>query len=161
MNIQPDIDYLQAGIPELERYLLSNELYYPLGARLPQLTLGGILLSLARIGLRGELLRARAESTREKWRSAWEAKSAREVNARGRLWVEYLAEYREDPKSNLRLYPQHVRHRAMLTLLGQPAHESDALLKTAFKEGKFVWEQELAQNFSRDSFWYLFGTLKE
>jgi hypothetical protein len=159
--MQYNLDYLEAGIPELENYLLSNELYYPLGSSLPQLTLGGMLLSLTRMGLRAESLRARVESTRGRWRSAWEIKSAREIQARGRLWMDYLAEYRDDPKSGARLYPQNVRYRAMITLLGQEQHESDAFLKSVFTEGNFVWEENSAQNFPRETFWYLFGKLKE
>lgn len=161
MKSKTDSDYLQAALPELETYLLSNQLYYPLGAGLPQLTLGGVLLALAREGLRAESFRARAESVREKWRSAWEAKSAREAESRGRLWRQYLEEYREDPPTGARLYPQNVRYRAMLTLLGQTVCEADPFLKSVFREGKFVWQDVPAQHFSRETFWYLFGTLKE
>ncbi len=161
MNIQTDIDYLSAAVPELETYLLSPQLYYPMGAGLPQLTLGGVLLSLARTGAKGESFRAQADAMRLKWRSAWDAKSNREVKSRSALWMDYLAEYRDDPKSGARLYSQNIRQRAMLSLLGQVADESDALLKSVFVEGKFIWEEECAQNFSRETFWYLFGTLKE
>ena len=161
MTIQTDIEYLEAGVPELENYLLSKELYYPIGARLPQLTLGGILLAVTRAGLKAESLRAQIESTQLKWRSAWDAKSKREIKARNKLWMDYLAEYRDDQKSGAKLYSQNVRYRAMLSLLGQVTHDTDALLKSAFKEGKFIWEEECAQNFSRETFWYLFGTLKE
>ncbi len=161
MTFQADIDYLSAGVPDLQNYLLSKELYYPIGTRLPQLTLGGILLSAARLGLRAELFRARIESTRAQWRSAWDAKSAREVKARGALWANYLAEIPDDSKSSANLYSQNARYRAMLTLLGQAEHETDSLLKGIFNAGKFVWEEECAQNFPRETFWYLFGTLKE
>jgi hypothetical protein len=161
MNIQNDLDYLSAGVPELQNYLLSKELYYPIGARLPQLTLGGILLSITRAGLKAEASRAQVESIRSKWKSAWDAKSEREVKARNTLWMNYLAEYRDDPRSGARLYSPNVRYRAMLSLLGQVDHDSDALLKSVFKEGKFVWEEECAQNFPRETFWYLFGTVKE
>ena len=161
MTIQNDTDYLSAGVPELETYLLSKELYYPIGARLPQLTLGGIMLAVTRVGLRAESFRAQVESIQSKWRSAWEAKSEREIKARNTLWMNYLGEYRDDPKSGARLYSQNVRYRAMLSLLGQVTHESDALLKSVFKEGKFIWEEECAQNFQRETFWYLFGRLKE
>jgi hypothetical protein len=161
MSIQNDIEYLEAGVPELENYLLSNELYYPIGARLPQLTLGGILLSLTRAGLKAESFRARVESVRSKWLSAWEKKSIREIKARHKLWADYLAEYRDDPRSGARLYSQNVRYRVMLSLLGQTAHETDPLVKSVFREGNFIWDENCAQNFSRETFWYLYGTLKE
>jgi hypothetical protein len=144
----------------LENYLLSQELYYPIGSHLPPLTLGGILLALARMGARAEQFRAPAEALRSKRRSAWEAKATREVKARSELWLNYLAEYRDDPKTGARLYSQNVRYRAMLTLLGQPADDADGFVKSVFKEGDFVWEEECAPNFPREAFWFLFGTLK-
>ncbi len=161
MNIQKDIEFLEAAIPELQTYLLSQELYYPLGNQLPRLTLGAVLLGVARLGLRAEPLRVKVEAAQERWRSAWQAKAEREVKARSSLWMQYLEEYRDDSRNGSKLYPQNVRHRAMLTLLGESAHETDALLKSVFVEGAFVWEKEIAENFPREPFWYLFGTLKE
>ena len=145
----------------MENYLLSKELYYPIGANLPQLTLGGILLSLARMGTQAAKFETQVETIRSKWRSAWDAKSSREARARSELWINYLSEYRSDPKSEARLYPQNVRYRAMLTLLGKIEDDSDAFVKSVFKEGGFVWEAECAPNFPRETFWYLYGTLKE
>jgi len=161
MTISQDIQYLSAGVPELENYLLSKELYYPIGGSLPQLTLGGILLSLARAGTDAAKFERSVEATRSKWRTAWEAKVEREARARGELWMNYLAEYREDRGSAARLYAQNVRYRAMLSLLGQAIHNSDPYLRGNFKEGKFVWEEECAPNFSRQIFWYLFGSIQE
>ena len=161
MPTQKDSQYLSAGIPELENYLLSEVLYYPLSLNLPQLTLGGILLSLARMGTQAAKFEVQVEAIHSKWRAAWDVKSSREIRARSELWINYLAEYREDPKSGARLYSQNVRYRAMLSLLGKTEDDSDAFVKIVFREGKFVWEEECAPNFSRETFWYLYGTLKE
>ena len=161
MPTQKDNQYLSAGIPELENYLLSEVLYYPLSLNLPQLTLGGVLLSLARMGTQAAQFEAQVEAIHSKWRTAWDGKSSREVRARSELWVNYLAEYREDPKAGARLYSQNVRYRAMLSLLGKIEHDSDVFVKSIFKEGKFVWEENCAPNFPRETFWYLYGTLKE
>jgi len=161
MPIQKDTLYLSAGVPQLENYLLSKELYYPLSLELPQLTLGGVLLSLARMGTYAAEFEQQVETIHSKWQSAWDAKSSREVRARSELWVNYLAEYRRDSKSGARLYPQNVRYRAMLSLLGKTEDDSDFFVKSVFKDGKFVWEEECAPNFSREKFWFLYGTLKE
>ena len=161
MPTQKDNQYLSAGIPELENYLLSEVLYYPLSLNLPQLTLGGVLLSLARMGAQAAQFAAQVEAIHSKWRAAWDGKFSREVRARSELWVNYLAEYREDPKAGARLYSQNVRYRAMLSLLGKTEHDSDAFVKSVFREGKFVWEENCASNFPRETFWYLYGTLKE
>jgi hypothetical protein len=161
MPTQKDSEYLSASVPELENYLLSEVLYYPLGLNLPQLTLGGVLLSLARMGTQAAQFEAQVEAIHSKWRTVWDGKSSREVRARSELWVNYLAEYREDPKAGARLYSQNVRYRTMLSLLGKTEHDSDAFVKSVFKEGKFVWEENCAPNFPRETFWYLYGTLKE
>jgi hypothetical protein len=161
MPTQKDSQYLSAGVPELESYLLSKELYYPIGSNLPQLTLGGILLSLVRMGTQAAQFQAQVEAIHSKWRAAWDVKSSREIKARSELWVNYLAEYREDPKSGARLYSQNVRYRTMLSLLGQIEDDSDTFVKSVFKEGKFVWEEECAPNFPHKTFWYLYGILKE
>jgi hypothetical protein len=161
MPTQKDNHYLAAGVPELENYLLSRELYYPLSLELPQLTLGGILLSLARMGIQAAKFEAEVGVIRSKWRAAWDGKSSREIRARSELWLNYLSEYRADHKTGARLYPQNVRYRTMLSLLGKAEEDSDAFVKSVFKEGKFVWEEECAPNFSRETFWYLYGTLKE
>ena len=113
------------------------------------------------MGTQAVKFEAQVEAVHSKWRAAWDAKSSREVRARSELWVNYLAEYRADPKSGARLYSQNVRYRAMLSLLGKIEDDSDAFVKSVFKEGKFVWEEECAPNFSRETFWYLYGTLKE
>ena len=161
MPTQKDNQYLAAGVPELENYLLSNALYYPLSLELPQLTLGGILLSLARMGTQAAKFEAQVGVIRSKWRAAWDVKSSREIKARSELWLNYLAEYQADHKTGARLYPQNVRYRAMLSLLGKAEEDSDVFVKSVFREGKFVWEEECAPNFSRETFWYLYGTLKE
>jgi hypothetical protein len=161
MSTEKDQKYLTEGVPQLQDYLLSEQLYYPLSLNLPQLTLGGLLLSLKRMGTRASKFEAQVEAIRSKWRSAWDAKSSREIKARSDLWMNYLSEYRDDPKAGVRLYPQNVRYRAMMSLLGKIEDASDVFLKSVFKEGGFVWEEECAPNFPRETFWYLYGTLKE
>jgi hypothetical protein len=158
--MQKDLQYLSAGVPELETYLLSKELYYPIGMSLPQLTLGGILLSLAKAGNDALQFQAQVDAVRSRWKTAWETKSRQEVHARSELWANYLNEYRGDPRSGKSLYSQNVRYRAMLTLLGQSTHEMDGFLKSVFIEGQFVWEANCELNFDRPSFWFLFGNLK-
>ncbi len=67
MSTQKESQYLSAGVPELENYLLSKELYYPLSLYLPQLTLGGILLSLARMGKQAAQFEEQVEAVHSKW----------------------------------------------------------------------------------------------
>lgn len=161
MSTQTDRRYLEAGIPELENYLLSKELYYPIGRNLPQLTLGGVLLSLRRLPENeAARLEVQVDRVHTKWRSAWDTKAGREVRARSELWKNYLAEYPGDPKGTARLYPQQVRYRTMLTLLGEASDVMDVYVRSIFQPGDFVWEPEVRDNFSENIFWFLFGTLK-
>lgn len=156
-----DLAYLESGVRELERYLHSDELYYPIGHRLPQLTLGSILLWLRRGGPPTAKFEMQVMAIRSKWPAAWEAKAERELRSRSELWMNYLSDYREDPKSESRLYGQNVRYRAMINLLGQANHASDTFLRSVFKPGAFIWEPESEPNFPREDFWFLFGSIKE
>jgi hypothetical protein len=113
------------------------------------------------MGTQAAKFEAQVEAIRSKWRAAWDGKSSREIKARSELWLNYLSEYRADHKMGVRLYPQNVRYRAMLSLLGKTEEDSDVFVKSVFREGKFVWEEECAPNFSREKFWFLYGTLKE
>jgi len=157
-----DQQFLEAGISELQDYLLSKELYatLPGSFTLPRLTLGGLLLARQRLGPQADSLAAQMDAIRSKWRVAWDAKARYEVRARSDLWKNYLIDYRESPKSYRDEYPQQVRYRAMLTLFGEESNDFDGMVKAAFIPGDFVWEKECAERFPRELFWFLFGKLK-
>jgi len=161
-KLDQDLQYLDAGLRELQDYLLSKELYWTLSdsSSLPRLTLGGLLLARQRLGSRANSQAAQIEAIRSKWRTAWDAKASHEVRARGDLWKNYLQDYRESPESNIGEYPQQVRNRAMLALLGEKSDPFDEFVKSVFVSGDFIWEKECADKFPRDAFWFLFGKLK-
>ena len=161
---EKDRAYFEAGLDELEAYLLSNELYYPIPAHaadLTQLTLGGLLLTRARLGPTPGLAAqdARLESARQNWRSAWEAKARREVHARSELWKDYLAEVRSDRRGAARQYSQNVRHRVIIALLGESSDLMDNSLRNMLIPGAFVWDAQLQGFFPQDKFWFLYGSL--
>lgn len=182
-----DIRYLEAGTELLEKYLLSKEIYWPIGASappgepdLPRLTLGGLLLALARAHATARTadqeeqvfrLETRLNEIITKWRVAWEQKVAQEFRSRINLWRDYLEEYRQNPEGNADRYSYEVQRRVMLDLLKdesaniQPADREllsalDQLLRAVLMPGEFVWDQNLAPGFPRDRFWYLYGRLK-
>lgn len=175
-SIEKDKAYLEAGISEFGNYLLSKELYWPIDARgfsLPRLTIGGILLAHARLEARGEQiesLTAQLDGVRLKRRVAWETKAGREVQARMRLWGNYLADYQHDPGQHADAYPHEVRYRVMLHLLlaelPAPLAEQEALvqldgvLRTNLPASDFIWDADLGAGFPRDVYWFLYGTLK-
>ena len=174
----PDKDraYLEAGIPELEDYLLSDELYWPITARgydLPRLTVGGILLTQSQLKARNERiesLETQLDAVRSKWRVAWETKAGREVQARMRLWGNYLADYRHNPEGHADAFPHEVRYRVMLQLLlselptqtsiQKELSQLDSLIRGYLISGDFIWETDLQAGFPREVYWYLYGKLK-
>jgi len=181
-----DFRYLQAGLEGLEDNLLSKEVFWPVNIRppagepgYPELTLGGLLLSRARLNAfeksneQAEQLAKLISSVdvvRSKWRVAWEMKATHNFNLRLRMWRDYLEEYRHDPQDNADRYPYEVRLRTMLALLkmeggGKQAAESELLgildkyLKTALIKNGFIWEAELQSGFPENIFWFLYGRL--
>ena len=173
---EKDRAYLEAGIPDLENYLLSDELYWPISARgydLPRLTIGGILLVQARLEARSERIESlvvRLDGIRSKWRVAWETKAGRGVQARMRLWGNYLSDYRQNHEGQADAYPHNVRYRVMLHLLlaelptAPPEQKElshlDSLLHVSLIPGDFIWETDLEAGFPREVYWYLYGKLK-
>ncbi len=169
-----DRQFVEAGLQELESYLLSKELYWPLHATttdFTQLTPGALLLVCARMrgwgGAEAASLETQLDAVRSKWRSAWEAKASREVHARSEMWKDYLAEARQAPSEHAREYRHQVRLRAMLELLSRETSSSsdmvtelDAALRAIFAPGEFVWEAQLQSAFPHDRFWFLYGTIK-
>lgn len=176
ISADKDQAYLEAGISELQDYLLSDELYWPVTARgydLPRLTIGGLLLARKRLEARGERIEtlvAQWNAVRSKWRVAWETKAGREVQSRFGLWNNYLKDYRQNPEGHADSYRHEVSYRAMLQLLlaelPSPAPESealaqlDSLLRVNFLPGDFVWENGLQSGFPREVYWFLYGKLK-
>lgn len=175
-SAEKDRAYLEAGIPEIESYLLSDELYWPISARgyeLPRLTIGGLLLAKIRLEARGERIeafRSGLDSVRLKWRVAWESKASREFQSRFGLWKNYLMDYRQNPEGQADAYPHEVRNRVILQSLqtelpeGLPEQEAlsplDKIVRNNLSSADFIWEPELESGFPRDEYWFLYGNLR-
>jgi hypothetical protein len=182
-----DLGFIQAGVDLLEDYLLSKDIYWPLGKNpphgkpdYPSFTLGSLLLARARAFARAlsgqnqdrlSHLEIQLEAIRGKWRVAWGKKAAQEYRARLNLWRDFLEEYRHDPEANGRRYSYEVGRRVMLELLETEADEIlvaekklssslDQYLKAVLLPGNFIWEQDLIAGFPETSYWYLYGELK-
>lgn len=130
-----DLAIVSSMVPELEHYLLSDELYWPIGGpslpgggEYPRLTFGGLFLALNRLGAvpanlspeqSASLARCKEllETTRSKWVAVADRKLAREIKSRLDLWSAYLQDCSENRSSCADYYPQQVQYRAMLELL--------------------------------------------
>lgn len=184
MEFAYEIQYLQAGTEELEAYLLSDDLFWPIHAAppagmqpYPRLTLGGLSLAQKRAGA---LIKSREEAwqveqiirridiARQKWRLRWDDKAHRELMSRLMQWRNYLQEYRQDPVRHAAYYPYEIRWRVLIELLEKNVEAVsenenelrtglDLILKSVFKPGEFVWDKELQPAFAEDAYWYLYG----
>jgi len=175
--------YLRAGLAQIEGYLLSDELFWPLNISAstelsyPSLTLGGLLLhqkfarSLAQTApqfVSLQKLESQLEALRLQWRVAWERKATREFRARLRQWENVLREIRSDPAEHTAYYRYEVRWRVILELLRgetraidladlENLRGLDLLLRVLSAPGDFIWEPELAPAFPEGDYWYLWG----
>jgi len=182
-----DLSFLKAGIIEMDNYLLSSELYWPVEHHTPsgdlpfqRLTLGALLLNQRKLNAyplnssqQAELnrLSVQLNSSRQNWQVAWRKKALREFQGRLNLWRDFLQEYRDDPAGNIDRYPYEVGRRVILQLLTDELDQIplsqqemlsglDKLLSAVVMVGDFVWEVVLEKEFPKTEFWYLYGSLK-
>jgi hypothetical protein len=187
-SFEYDLNYIKAGLVEMESYLLSNELFWPVEAHpplgeppYPRLTLGGILLAQARLegrqqALEQEVQLARVipelEVVRSRWRTAWGLKAKRCIHNRLEMWRDFLYEYRQNPEAHADRYAYEVRLRVMIQLLYPEAVDIsqadqdvlvmlDTIIKGWLIPGKFIWEQAIQNGFALETYWYLYGYLPE
>lgn len=181
---QPQHDrwFLEEALPQLQEYLLGDELYWALGGNLPRLTPGNLLLALARLEAvdpdSAWALRGKLDAIQAQWRSAWEKKTARETESRLRLWSQFLTEQAHDEGPHRAHFAASVRERVILQLLsrgssrygfatrpaaqspkGETLAELDGLLRARFQPGGFAWEAVYQGVFPESEFWFLYGSL--
>lgn len=179
-----DLKYVQAGIDEMETYLVSKNLFYPLHILSPpgepanpRLTLGSLVLALARLHAREEDQRQDAhvrslETALDRWRigwmSSWKKKAKREIHSRLRQWRLYLQDVLQAPQAQIVFYPSEVRVRVIIDLLKaeiDPPDSSlveelealDQTLRSIHLSGEFIWDADLAPGFRPEPYWYLWG----
>ncbi len=179
-----DLGFLIAGIQEIEAYLLSKSLFWPLStpskpgeSGYPRLTLGNLLLSKTRLkskelshsqSIEIQSLEKQLDHWRIKWRIMWERKACHEFDSRLRQWGHFLDEIIHKPELNIPFFVSEVRLRVLIELLkleiNSPSDHSiqklsslDGFLKSIFVPGEFIWADELESGFDRKIYWYLWG----
>jgi hypothetical protein len=165
---------LNEALPQLQEYLLSNELYWPLSSSLPRLTPGSLLLAMVCVRATSPMdahrLDGQMEAIRAKKPTAWGKKVEREITNRFRLWSQFLSDYKNTPDQNQDWYLGEIRGRTILQLLlvehPEPVTPEKMALVDLEKSlkirpipGKFLWEPELEPFFEKNEFWFLFGKL--
>ncbi len=98
------LQYLKLAVPDLEAYLLSPTVFWPLPSAptslnepgMDQMTLGGVILSLKVIQAfnlpEAMTFSDLVEDVRERWRSNWAKKAAKEFSQRVRNWEHTVVE---------------------------------------------------------------------
>ena len=176
------LELLSNQLDELKAYLLSPELFWPLGGPIsdtPRLTPGNLLLNLRALRSRSRelqpaqqtrLVRLEAawEAEQTRWESAISKKAFQEMGARLNLWRGYLGDLSEGLGGRLN-YAIEVRNRVLFELLlPLPARDEgfDHLLtamhsldkRFAFMStpGPFVWNEAYRDGFPKDQFNFLY-----
>jgi hypothetical protein len=179
---EDDLKYLQGALGSLENYLLSSEIYYPLGGAYSRdmvssrLSLGALLFTLKRIQayiVQGSLPAefTRVEEARQHWRVHWEQKAGREFVSRLNLWQNALSDLQSASSQESGVYRVEIRNRVIVELLRQEAgslpeseitrmNGLDHVLRSRFVPGEFIWEPELEKVFPPGEFWYLYGQVR-
>ena len=185
--VNEDRALLYLAVEELQRYLLSNELYWPLFTNQKmklvnprsRLTPGNLLLSIKRLSSmhsdedRRDLINSKIqqfESVRNEWKSHWLQKAEKEYTARMDLWHAYLQDLFEDHSSHALNYAYAVRWRVILKLLEEtgvtPTEVStitlsslDDSLRNISEPSDLIWGEEFCSAFPEDDFWFLYRSI--
>lgn len=184
-SFEQDLTYGQSTVHELEEYLLSNVLYWPMTARggkhlaagMTQLTIGNLLLSIRRLETAGAklgemisevtVLRHLVEQVREQWKSNWDKKAGAEIRSRLTQWDHYLAEMAGQQGGSHGDYPYNIRQRVILELLlaeiDKPLSKEqtylaalDQRIRSSTHPSGFLWDETLQAGFPEQPFWFLY-----
>ncbi len=181
-----NLTLIQVILEEVENYLLSDELFWPLDASSlnqphpPQLTPGRLALTLDELDVQSEemtpvqraehhKLNLQIQSVLRKWSAALGRKAGREMHSRLNLWKAYIQDLVEnaDRADN---YVYEVRQRVIFERIkvwaeGEPEAERskqaiqpiDAALRSFFTPGDFIWDVRLRSCYPEEEYWFLYG----
>lgn len=183
-KLKKDLVILEAMAADMDDYLQSISLFWPLGKpSLPKLTLGGYLMRQHRLTILRDLLdegeQARLDRAIDQFNAALDEKVVRfeqraheELHARLRQWSEYL---KEMPRESLRIgdyYASAVDARlmiaALLEKLSLPPYQLDEnvveetgvydrVLRNYWAPGDFVLPAEWKPAYPQADYWWLYG----
>ena len=175
---------VRAAVDELEAYLLSNTLYWPVAGAsartaagdVPRLTVGNLLLSLKRLtggswqaDRKQELesIHQQVDAMRSRWQVHWEKKAVEEYHSRLPRWQQFVQEMNRPVTPSRHEYAYQVRLRVILDLLANEIGDQlelersglshlDQLLRRRLVSDEFVWDSSLREQFPAEAFWYLY-----
>jgi len=181
-KLQKDLSALEVMATEMDEYLRSDVLFWPLAhGDMPRLTLGGFLARQHRLLELRDTLSMQEQDRLHKainnYHLALEEKVVRfekkaheELEARLRQWQTYLGEAKQG--AGVAYYESAVEPRAMIEALlaqlrVQPYRLQENLpqklalldreLRKIWEPGEFVWPQEWKAAYPREKYWWLYG----
>jgi hypothetical protein len=182
-----ELSYIQASLEELDAYLLSKEVFWPVATpsplRLfPKLTIGNLLLSLNKLEGYSSgrqlatvqrsaftQLKRDVEGYSRRWAVAWKTKAAHEFQSRLRQWTHYLNDLEQKIEAHAPFFSTEVRNRVLLELLREFSSQDsqtaldqlDAAFRGWFTPADFIWDPLIQSAFPKETFWFLYGMIAE
>ena len=183
-KLRRDLEILEAMASEMDEYLRSQTLFWPMmKGNLPRLTIGGYLMRQHRLLSLQELLdhdeQERLRNAVEQFERAlvekvvsFESRAHDELHARLRQWGEYLKELHDKSLGMGDYYPSHVQTRVMIAGLVEKLQERpyeldrrileqlavyDNVLRNYWQPGAFTWPEEWIPAYPESEYWWLYG----
>jgi hypothetical protein len=185
-SIAYNLEFSQAFIAELERYLLSDQVFWPLGGRasdgegFPRGTLGQLLLSMDELSTLAEEMDPEQIAAYHKVEQSFEAvQEARPANLESKAWAEvgrrltlWQATLRDMQEADLstQSYRNDVRNRFFLTRLQSLLSAGgrlrklraqltrlDGVLRARFITNDFIWHARMRHLYDAETYWFLYG----
>jgi hypothetical protein len=183
-KLRQDLDILEAMAGEMDSYLMSGVLFWPMAqGGMPRLTLGGYLMRQHRLMALKDLLTdeemTRLDAAVSEINAALvekvvrlEQRAHQELEARLRQWGEYLNDLSRDSGSAGSYYATAVEPRAMISAqvnklklppyklesrISQQITLYDGNLRRRWDSGEFVWPDEWQPAYPKTRYWWLYG----
>lgn len=179
-----DLEILQAMADQMDDYLRSESLFWPMGySDMPQLTLGGYWLRQHRLTALRHLLTSEQQvqlddavqtfnTAVSEWVVRTEKRAHTELEARVRQWGEYLRDLADKKAGEVASYPAQVEVRAIIAALldqlqqrpytldpklARAATSLDQGLRARLSGGEFVWPEAWQSAYPKAAYWFLYG----
>lgn len=182
-RLRRDLEILEAMAAEMDDYLRSEVLFWPMShPDLPRLTVGGYLMRQHRLLALPELLdtteKARLEAAVGQFNEAlvekvvrFEQRAHQELHARLRQWSEHLRDMKRDA-TNRDFYATTAETRTMIEALIEklkmPPYQLepgvleelgayDNNLRKRWRTGEFIWPAGWEPAYPKREYWWLYG----